>query len=260
MRAIASEAEYEQRAEEAVVRFTTFLDEADVLPPYPYIEEALRGQMGAFVPEDQRNFFWIVAHYEQLALWAHWYHWFDLARIEQQPLDNPIRQGPLLYNVWNSRAEGVATAFEEITMQTGLYDEQPRARELIWIMLAQRAARGLGSLYAQANIYTLQQARDFHVAWTPRGWMRADLDLLGFEQLLYLRQPGYGTCYVTGKALLDRLIGVRGMQLKDDFKLDEFFAEFDQMGVIPTALIHWQMTGDDSDMRRLLAPAAGDSD
>jgi hypothetical protein len=127
-------------------------------------------------------------------------------------------------------------------------------------MLAQRAARGLGSLYAQANIYTLQQARDFHVAWTPRGWMRADLDLLGFEQLLYLRQPGYGTCYVTGKALLDRLIGVRGMQLKDDFKLDEFFAEFDQMGVIPTALIHWQMTGDDSDMRRLLAPAAGDSD
>jgi hypothetical protein len=32
------------------------------------------------------------------------------------------------------------------------------------------------------------------------------------------------------------------------------------MGVIPTALIHWQMTGDDSDMRRLLAPAAGDSD
>ena len=71
-------------------------------------------------------------------------------------------------------------------------------------MLAQRAARGLASLYAQANEFDVKQAKAFQVEWTPRGWMRPDLDLLGFEQQLYLRQPGYGTSYVTGKYLLER--------------------------------------------------------
>jgi len=52
-----------------------------------------------------------------------------------------------------------------------------------------RCARGLASLYAQANQFNLQQAKAFQVEWTPRGWMRPDLDLLGFEQQLYLRQP-----------------------------------------------------------------------
>ena len=44
-----------------------------------------------------------------------------------------------------------------------------------------------------------------------------DLDLLGFEQQLYLRQPGYGTSYVTGKYLLEELMRVRSQQLGDGF-------------------------------------------
>ncbi len=76
-------------------------------------------------------------------------------------------------------------------------------------MLAQRAARGLASLYAHANLFDLKQAKAFQVEWTPRGWMRPDLDLLGFEQQLYLRQPGYGSSYVTGKYLLEDLMRVR---------------------------------------------------
>ena len=84
-------------------------------------------------------------------------------------------------------------------------------------MLAQRAARGLASLYAHANLFDLKQAKAFQVEWTPRGWMRPDLDLLGFEQQLYLRQPGYGTSYVTGKHLLDDLIRVRAHAARRGF-------------------------------------------
>ncbi len=69
-----------------------------------------------------------------------------------------------------------------------LSDDNPRARELVWIMLANRAARGLASLYVQANLFTLDQAAQFQAEWTPRGWARRD-QLTGFEQLLYLRQP-----------------------------------------------------------------------
>jgi len=138
-------------------------------------------------------------------------------------------------------------------MHAGLFDDNPRAREVVYIMLGQRAARGLGSLYAQANVFTMAQARDFHVEWTPRGWMREDLDLLGFEQHLYLRQPGYGTSYVTGKYLLERLLAERGKQTNGEQKLLEFFSEVDETGVIPVSLIRWQLTGKDDEIKAMTA-------
>jgi hypothetical protein len=249
--AIASPEEYQQRAEQAVTRFTRFLADEAILPRYDYIEPALRAQMGEFVPLESRNFFATAAHFEPLALWSHWYHWFDLARIDAEPHASPIRRGALLYNIWDSRAEGMATGFEEMVMHAGLYDENPRAREVVWIMLAQRAARGLGSLYAHANIFTMQEARDFHVAWTPRGWMREDLDLLGFEQLLYMRQPGYGSSYVTGKYLIERMLGQMGQQNEGNIALADFFRQVDEQGVVPVSLIHWQLTGDGRQVRAI---------
>lgn len=249
---IASPEEYQQRAEQAVIKFTKFLAEEDILPEYDYIEPALRAQMGEFVPLESRNFFYTVSHHELLALWTHWYHWFDLARMESEPHASPIRRGPLLYNIFDSRSEGMATGFEEMMMHAGLFDDSPRAREVVWIMLAQRAARGLGSLYAHANIFTLKEARDFHVARTPRGWMRDDLDLLGFEQLLYLRQPGYGTSYITGKYLIERLLGEMGSQSDGTIVLSDFFKQVDEQGVIPVSLIHWQLTGKDDQIQALI--------
>ena len=73
--------------------------------------------------------------------------------------------------------------------------------------------------------------------------MRPELDLLGFEQQLYLRQPGYGTSYVTGKSLIDELIKDRSHQLGEAFTLRRFFDEFNDAGVIPVSLIRWQLTG-----------------
>ena len=88
-------------------------------------------------------------------------------------------------------------------MHSGLYDDSPRSREIVWIMIAQRAARGLGSLYAHANQMTMAEAGQVHVKWTPRHWMNREPHLLQFEQHLYLRQPGYGTSYITGKYIIE---------------------------------------------------------
>jgi uncharacterized protein (DUF885 family) len=73
--------------------------------------------------------------------------------------------------------------------------------------------------------------------------MRPDLDLLGFEQQLYLRQPGYGTCYLTGKYLLENLMRERARQLGDDFTLKRYFDEVNGAGLIPVSLVRWQLTG-----------------
>jgi uncharacterized protein (DUF885 family) len=222
-----------------------FLADRKIMPMRDYMDPAMRAQIGEFVPEATRNFFAMATHREPLTLYTHFYHWWDLAQMRDEPHASPIRRGPLLFNIWDSRAEGMATGMEEMMLHAGLYDDQPRAREIVWIMLAQRAARGLGSLYAQANEFTMKDAADFHVKWTPRGWMRPDLDLLGFEQQLYLRQPGYGTSYITGKYLLEELLLQRSQQLGESFSLYDYFADINDAGLIPVSLIRWQMTGRD---------------
>jgi uncharacterized protein (DUF885 family) len=178
-----------------------------------------------------------------MTLFAHWFHWFDHEWMKAMPHASPIRRGSRLYNIWDNRSEGMATAMEELILHAGYYDDNPRAREIVWIMLAQRCARGLASLYAHANEFDIKQAKAFQVEWTPRGWMRPDLDLLGFEQQLYLRQPAYGSSYVTGKSLIDELIKDRAHQLGDKFTLRRFFDEFISAGMIPTTLIRRELTG-----------------
>ena len=243
---------YRARALAGVRRYVEFLVSHEVLQDAPFLIPALDERIGEYAPPETRNFFAEASHREPMTLWAHFYHWWDLARIKTLPHESPVRRGALLYNIFDSRAEGLATAMEEMVMHAGLYDDNPRAREIVWIMQAQRAARGLASLYAQANEFTMKDASDFHVAWTPRGWMSPTLDLLGFEQQLYLRQPGYGTSYVTGKHLIEELLADRMRQAREieggtDYSLADFFAELDAAGVIPTSLIRWEMTGEPGD-------------
>lgn len=131
-------------------------------------------------------------------------------------------------------------------------------KELVWIMLANRAARGLASLYVQSNQFTLEQAGHFQGEWTPRGWAKAKDSLTAFEQLLYLRQPGYGSSYVTGKILADRLIAEYAHQQDLEgkpFVLRDFMDRFNSEGMIPVPLMELEMV---SSSARTLAPAAGD--
>jgi uncharacterized protein DUF885 len=244
---IQSEEEFQRRANDAVNRFLAYLEKRNLYPMRDNMGPALRAQISHYEPIETRNFFSIATHYEPLTLYTHFYHWWDLARMRDEPHPSPIRRRALLYNIWDNRAEGMATAMEEFMLHAGLFDDSPRTREIVWIMLAQRAARGLASLYAHANLFDLKQAKAFQVEWTPRGWMRPDLDLLGFEQQLYLRQPGYGSSYVTGKYLLEDLMRVRAHELGANFSLRGYFDEVNGAGMIPVSMIRWQLTGNDDE-------------
>ncbi len=152
----------------------------------------------------------------------------------------------MLYNIFDSRNEGLATAVEEMFMQAGLYGENPRSREIVYILIAQRAARGLGSLYAHANMMSMEEAGKIHSEYTPRGWMKTEKELLIFEQHLYLRQPGYGTSYVTGKYLLEKAmteVALEKEKNKEEFSLKSFLDTLSSIGNIPLSLGEWEMTG-----------------
>ena len=254
--AVANPEEYDRLADASATRLMAWLADEEVMPVKDNMDPALREHLGTFIPVETRNFFWIAAHLDPTPLYTHFYHWWDLAQMRDEPHASPIRRGALLYNIFDTRNEGTATGVEEMFMHAGLYDDNPRSRELVWIMLAQRAARGLGSLYAHANEMTMAEAGTVHVDWTPRGWMGTERELMEFEQQLYLRQPGYGTSYVTGKYLLERLLAHRTKQTENDetpYTLSDFYAELNEAGSIPIALVHWQLTGDDFGIRKILA-------
>jgi hypothetical protein len=241
---------YAAMQERALPKYLQWVGDNDVLTMEPWMERALRERFAPFAPEASRNFFHQAMQRDPRLLWTHLYHWWDNMRLLVSPHPSPIRRGPLLYNVWISRAEGMATAMEEWMMHAGLYDDSPRSREIVWIMLINRAARGHGNLFAHANELTMAQAGDIHVDWTPRHWMRRD-PLLGFEQHLYLRQPGYGASYVTGGRLLEETIATRARQLGDRFTLRQVIDEINAAGMIPVSLIHWEVTGDDRMLREI---------
>ena len=152
---------YAALQEKAIPRYLKWMADNRILTMEPWMERALRERTAPFAPEAARNFFMQATQRDPIPLWTHLYHWWDNMRIRVSPHANPIRRQALLYNVWMSRAEGMATAMEEWMMHAGLYDESPRSREIVWIMLITRAARGLGNLYAHANDLTMGRQPTF---------------------------------------------------------------------------------------------------
>jgi hypothetical protein len=84
--------------------------------------------------------------------------------------------------------------------------------------------------------------------------MKTEKELLIFEQHLYLRQPGYGTSYVTGKYLLERTLADFSKQQEErgkEFRMLDFFDRLNAIDSIPISLARWEMTGLDDEIRTL---------
>ncbi|MBA3666480.1 MAG: DUF885 family protein [Sphingomonas sp.] len=244
---IRDPAAYRRMVEARTQKLNDFLVATGFVPDQPYFRAALAAQAGNYTPPDKRNFFTHITALDPLPLSSHSTHWIELARLKHEPHASPIRRVAPLFNLFADRSEGFATAMEELVMQAGLYDDIPHGRELVWIMLANRAARGLASLRVQANQMTLDQAGQFHAHWTPRGYSDASSRLVGFEQLLYLRQPGYGPSYIIGKLQLDELLAIASHQAEVEhrpFVMGDAFARIIGAGIIPPALIKAELGGE----------------
>mgnify|MGYP000734167737 CR=1 FL=1 len=86
-------------------------------------------------------------------------------------------------------------------------------------------------------------------------WMEADDDTAVYDLGLYLRQPGYGTSYITGKYLLERLLAQRTKQMEAanaEYSLSDFFGELRDAGSVPISLVTWELTGDDRDIQKIM--------
>ena len=249
---VSSAEQYDARFNAAVTEYMAFLRDREILTVTDDLDPALRARIGHFRP-GPREFFSEVDYRDPEVMRTHGYHWFDKAQMAHRPNPSPIRREVLLYNIFNTRTEGHATGWEELMMQAGMFDARPRSSELVYILVAERAARALGELYMQSNLMSLEQAAAFACANTPRGWLRMDGQLVRGEQHLYLQQPGYGPSYLVGKIEIEKLLADRREELGDRFRMKAFMDEFNAAGIVPASLLRWELTGKKPDeVKRML--------
>lgn len=235
--------EWDRRSREGVTEFMAFLRDKDVMPVKDYFDQALMERRAPFVPVEKRDFFYQIEFRDPVAMRCHGTHWFDRALGIRDPHPSPIRSNPSPYNLWVSRAEGLATATEEMLMSAGLFEKNPRAKELIYILVANRAARGLAGLKQLSGEFTFDEARAFAYEHTPYHWLLKDGGTNWGEQEMYLRQPFYGSSYLTGKAQIESLLAERHAEAGAAFSLKQFYKEFFDAGMMPVSLIRWELTG-----------------
>lgn len=164
----------------------------------------------------------------------------------------PIRGGQRLFFVNGPRNEGWAFYLEEFILQAGMLENRPKAREIDYLLGVKRAARVLPELKMHANEWTWKQANESLIARTPK-WMKPGDAVAQFDIELYLRQPGYGIGYYMGKVELEKLMADVALAEGDTFDIKAFHDRFRAAGSIPIALIRWEMTGRDDEIRKLLA-------
>jgi hypothetical protein len=240
---VAFPEEHQRKFNAAVSEYMAFLRDRHLLTLRDWMDSALRARIGRFAP-GEREFFTEVDYRDPVVLRTHSYHYIDLGFLQREPHPSAIRRVALLYNIFDSRTEGFATAMEELMMHAGLFEARPRSRELIYILLAQRAARALGDLRMHANQVTLEEAARFASENTPRGWLRLTGKTVRWEQHLYLQQPGYGTSYVIGKIEVDKLIAARARKLGERFSLRSVIDDLNAAGLIPISLLRKELTPD----------------
>ena len=185
-------------------------------------------------------------------------HMLDGQRQRRQT-ESPIRHAGRRYNMGSMRTEGWAVALEELLMQAGVLDERPRkGREMEYLMNASHMSLAIPDMKMHANEINLAEARRLCAAIMPRGWSQEDEGMVWFEMQSNLRNPGgFHSNVVTGKAYFMKLFRERAQELGDEFVIKDFVDDFLAAGVIPMALIRWEMTGNSDDVTLVTEPIRG---
>ena len=106
---IASADEHDQRFDAAVTEYMAFLRDHDILTSGPTWTRRCARSSARFTP-GPREFFTEVDYRDPEVMRTHGYHWFDKGWMANVGHPSPIRKVALLYNIFNTRTEGLATA------------------------------------------------------------------------------------------------------------------------------------------------------
>ena len=243
--------QHRRRTLDAEARTRALIEELDLLTIPDYMPDEFESDVFWSPRAETDRHFWEELQFRN-ALNNHIHasipgHRFDGELRER--LENPIRRT----HSESARAEGWATYLEEMLIQAGIAEDNPRVRELFYAALIKRGSRFFAEIGMHTGAMTLDEANAYMMEWVP--YMEEDIgryDLVG-----YLRRPGLGSMYLLGKTQIEQLISERAFQLGDEFDLGEFHDDLLSRGVIPLTLIRWEMAGLDDDVRAVWMDVVG---
>jgi Bacterial protein of unknown function (DUF885) len=171
-------------------------------------------------------------------------HFFQLSLSWRNP--DPIRR-----QYYDSGAnEGIGFYAEEMMLQTGLYDDSPRSREIIYSFARLRALRVEVDVKLALGEFTIAQAADYLARTVPMDRKTAEGEAASFASA-----PGLAIAYEIGKLQIERLLAERRLQQGDKFSLRDFHDYVWSNGNVPLALQRWELAGLDDDVKRVDAAA-----
>jgi uncharacterized protein (DUF885 family) len=162
----------------------------------------------------------IPGHYFQLCLsWNH---------------DDPVRR-----HYYDSGAnEGIGFYAEEMMLQSGLFDDSPHTREIIYNFMRLRALRVEVDVKLALGEFTLDQAAKYLQEKVPMDEQTARQEAIAFST-----GPGQAITYQIGKLQIIKFLADARMQQGEKFNLRAFHDFVWKNGNVPIALQQWEYLG-----------------
>jgi uncharacterized protein (DUF885 family) len=125
-----------------------------------------------------------------------------------------------------------------MALQSGLFDDSPRSREIIYSFMRLRALRVIVDVKLALGRFTIDQAADYLEKTVPMDKATAHAEAAEFAAT-----PGQAISYQIGKLqILDMLADARQTQ-GDKFRLKDFHDFVWKNGNVPIALQRWEYVG-----------------
>jgi uncharacterized protein (DUF885 family) len=131
-------------------------------------------------------------------------------------------------------------------LQSGLYDDSPHTREIVYNQMRLRALRVIVDVKVALGTFTLQQADDFLRRNVPMSAESASTEVLEMQEL-----PGQKISYQIGKLQIVQMIEDARLKQGDQFSLRKFHDYVWLNGNVPFALQRWEYLGMDDEVSKL---------
>jgi uncharacterized protein (DUF885 family) len=196
-------------------------------------------------PSPQLGYFWLATAKDPRPEIVHEGvpgHYFQMSLSRRHP--DPIRR-----HYYDSGAnEGIGFYAEEMMLQAGLFDDNPRAREIIYNFMRLRALRVEVDVRLALGSFTMAQAADYLAERVPMDKKTAE-----GEAALFATDPGQAISYQIGKIQILRLLADARLAQGDKFSLRAFHDFVWINGNVPLGLQRWEYLGKDDDLRAIEA-------
>jgi hypothetical protein len=145
--------------------------------------------------------------------------------------------------------EGIGFYAEEMMLQSGLYDDSPHTREIVYNQMRLRALRVISDVKLALGTFKPDEAVNFMEHNVPMSQEDARTEVVEMGET-----PGQKISYQIGKLQIMQMLSEERTKQGAQFSLRDFHDYVWQNGNVPIALQRWELLGTDNEVHNLEGP------